>query len=206
MPTNGSWSRILGIAPMPSSPGMNISAITTSKAQPANFSSPGVNAPRAWLSPDENSRAALGDGADAFGIVGGLAQSGLDRELDIGLALHRPRQVRSQCRPGGLDRERRVLGDLPGQGQRRIAQPVERRENICEAPGDGLVAFDAAAGEAHQRRLLRADETGKRVGDAETGMEAELDEIGDETRLGRGDAEIRDQRQAETGADSGALN
>src|SRR6185437_2249638 len=80
------------------------------------------------------------------------------------------------------------------------------RELIGEAPGDGLVAFDAAPRETHQRRVLVADETRQRVGDAEAGMETELDEIGDEARLGRGDAEIGDQREAETGADRGALD
>src|SRR6185312_12579696 len=71
---------------------------------------------------------------------------------------------------------------------------------------DGLVAFDAAPGETHPRRVLVADETRQRVGDAEAGMETELDEIGDEARLGRGDPEIGDQREAETGADRGALD
>ena len=38
------------------------------------------------------------------------------------------------------------------------------------------------------------------------GMEAELDEVGGEPGLGRGDAEIGDQGQTQPGADSGALH
>ena len=93
-----------------------------------------------------------------------------------------------------------------GELHRLGAHLVLRHAEIGEAHPGGFLAGDAAAGVENQFRVVLADQFGKRRGQAEAGMKAELGEVGGEARFGAGDAEIRRYRKAEPAADGGAMD
>ena len=96
---------------------------------------------------------------------------------------------------GGEQAERRALGDFLGELHRFRAHLVLRHADIGEAHSGGFLAGDAAAGVENQFRIVLADQFGKRRGQAEAGMKAELCEVGGEARFGAGDAEIGGYRK-----------
>ena len=70
----------------------------------------------------------------------------------------------------------------------------------------GLLALHAAARVEQVERLLLPDEGGECDGEAEAVMEAEAGEVGGETGLGGGHAEVGGEGESETPADRGALH
>ncbi len=69
-----------------------------------------------------------------------------------------------------------------------------------------LFTFDAAAREEHQGCLLHANQARERVGQAEAGVDANLDEVRGEASVGSRHAEVGDKRESEASADCRSLN
>ena len=93
-----------------------------------------------------------------------------------------------------------------GELHRLGADLILRHADIGKAHPGGFLAGDAAAGVENQLGVVLADQFGKRRGQPEAGMKAELGEVGGEARLGAGDAEIRRHRKAQPAADRGAMH
>lgn len=154
----------------------------------------------------EDAGPALVHRPDAFLEVVGRAQDRLFLELVAGLGADGGGEVAAQGLLGGDHGERRVLGDLLGQGLSGGQEREGLADLVDQAPGQGLVRLDAPGGEIHQVRPLLADQPGQGVGEAEARVEAQLDEVGDEPGLRRGDAEVGDEGQAQPRADRRALH
>ena len=103
-------------------------------------------------------------------------------------------------------RERGGFGDFLREGDRGIAKIVRLRDCVAQAPCERLFTFDAAPRVEHQAGFLHTDQTRERVGQAEAGMDAYLDEVSGEASLDGRDAEVGDQRKSESAADCGALD
>ncbi len=124
----------------------------------------------------------------------------------VGLRLDQREQIAAHRRPRRLHRERRSRRNLLRQRQCLGAQAVGGHQQIDETPVRRLLRLDATRGEIHQQRALTPDHPLQHRRNAETRVKSQRDEIGDEARLRRRDAEIGDEREAEACSHRRALD
>ena len=102
--------------------------------------------------------------------------------------------------------ERRCRGDLRRQRMRLGAHSVAGDQAVAEPDGRGLFPFDPSSGEQQIEGVLLADDGGQGDRQAEDVVEPEAGEVGGEPCLRAADPEVGQARQAEAGADGGALD
>src|SRR6185503_6136502 len=108
----------------------------------------------------------------------------------IGLGSH---GIREPATPGcscGLDRKRRILRYLTRKLRRFLAQAIRRGKHIAKPPRDGLFAGYSPAGVEQQAGPLNSNDSRQRVGQSESRMYAELDEVRAKAGIGRHDSKV----------------